>query len=75
MAKAGIEKGEFHDLRRTCLSNWFFNGLREYDVMKIAGHASFETTHSFYLAIRNDLLDQARALSSVAMKGLFIAKI
>jgi len=71
--KAGIKQGQFHDLRRTCLSNWFLNGLREYDVMKIAGHASFETTHKFYLAIRKDLLDQARALSSVAMKGLFIA--
>ena len=25
MAKAGIEKGEFHDLRRTCLTNWLAN--------------------------------------------------
>jgi integrase len=73
LKKAGIEEGQFHDLRRTCFSNWFSNGLREYDVMKIAGHASFETTHKFYLAIRKDLLDQARALSAVAMKGCFIA--
>ena len=74
LEKADIKQGQFHDLRRTCLSNWFCNGLREYDVMKIAGHASFETTHNFYLAIRYDLLDQARALSSVAMKSFFIAK-
>jgi len=73
LEKAGIKEGHFHDLKRTCLSNWFSNGLREYDVMKIAGHASFETTHKFYLAIRKDLLDQARALSSIAMKGCFIA--
>ena len=73
LKKADIKQGQFHDLRRTCLSNWFLNGLREYDVMKIAGHASFETTHKFYLAIRNDLLDQARALSSDAMKDLYIA--
>ena len=64
LEKAGIKQGQFHDLRRTCLSNWFFHGLREYDVMKIAGHASFETTHSFYLAIRDDLWDRARELSS-----------
>lgn len=74
LAKAGIEEGKFHDLRRTCLSNWFFHGLREYDVMKIAGHASFETTHRFYLAIRDDLLDRAREVSSRAMRGLSIAK-
>ena len=74
LEKAGIKEGHFHDLRRTCLSNWFSNGLREYEVMKIAGHASFETTHKFYLAIRQDLLDHARDLSSVAMKSFFIAK-
>ena len=72
LKKAGIKEGHFHDLRRTCLSNWFSKGLREYDVMKIAGYASFETTHKFYLAIRKDLLDQARALCSVVMKDLFI---
>ena len=33
MAKAGIEKGEFHDLRRTCLTNWLANGLSEFDVV------------------------------------------
>ena len=74
LEKAGIKEGHFHDLRRTCLSNWFSNGLREYEVMKIAGHASFETTHKFYLSIRQDLLDHARDLSSVAMKSFFIAK-
>ena len=60
MKKAGIEKGEFHDLRRTCLTNWLANGLSEFDVMTMAGHASFETTRRFYLAVRADLLDRAR---------------
>jgi integrase len=44
MAKADIEKGAFHDLRRTCLTNWFANGLSEHEVMAMAGHASFDTT-------------------------------
>ncbi len=28
--------------------------------MRLAGHSSFETTHRFYLAIKNDYLDKAR---------------
>ena len=59
--KAGIKKkGKFHDLRSTALSNWFAQGLSKYEVMKLAGHSSFETTHRFYLAIKNDYLDKAR---------------
>jgi integrase len=73
--RAGIEQGEFHDLRRTCLSNWFANGLREYDVMKMAGHSSFETTRTFYLAIRDDLLERARAASTRALRQISVAKL
>lgn len=59
--RAGIrKKGKFHDCRSTALSNWFAQGLSEYEVMKLAGHSSFETTHSFYIAIKNDYLDKAR---------------
>ncbi len=59
--RAGIKKkGKFHDCRSTALSNWFEQGLSEYEVMKLAGHSSFETTHKFYLAIKNDYLDKAR---------------
>ena len=75
MAKAGIGKGEFHDLRRTCLTNWLANGLSEHDVMTMAGHASFETTRRFYLAVRCDLLDRARKASSVALKFVSVAKL
>jgi len=28
--------------------------------MKLAGHSSFETTHKFYLAIKNDYIDKAQ---------------
>ena len=55
---AGIDYGEFHDLRRTCLSNWLEKGLSEFDVMTLAGHSKFETTRRFYLAIRKDLIDR-----------------
>jgi len=75
MAKAGIEKGEFHDLRRTCLTHWLANGLSEHDVMTMAGHASFETTRRFYLAVRSDLLDRARKASSAALKSISVANL
>ena len=59
--QAGVrKKGKFHDLRSTAISNWFAQGLSEYEVMKLAGHSSFETTHKFYLAIKNDYIDKAR---------------
>ena len=69
MARAGIDEGVFHDFRRTCITNWFFYGLSEYEVMKMAGHASFDTTRRFYLAIREDLVDRARTASTEASKG------
>jgi len=61
LTRAGFQ-GHFHDLRRTCLSNWLANGLGEFDVMNLAGHSSFQTTHTFYLAVRRDLSDRARAV-------------
>jgi len=75
LAKAKIEEGEFHDLRRTCMSNWFAHGLREFDVMKMAGHSNFETTRNFYLVIRNDLLDRARQASTEGMKSISVANL
>lgn len=69
--RADIGKGEFHDLRRTCLTRWFANGLMEFDVMKLAGHSDFETTHKFYLAVRRDLVEKARAATAAAMVNDF----
>jgi hypothetical protein len=60
---------EFHGLRRTCLSNWLRNGMREYEVMALAGHSNFETTHKFYVAISQDLLDRANCLMVKVLKN------
>jgi len=72
---ASVEHGECHDLRRTCLSRWLRQGLSEYEVMQLAGHADFQTTHRFYLAIRDDVLDRARAASTAAMGSNFGARL
>jgi len=64
---AGIEHKEFHDIRRTCLSRWLKEGLSEFEIMTLAGHSDFQTTHRFYLAVREDVLDRARLATAKAM--------
>ena len=63
LGRAGIEHGTFHDLRRTAISNWLAKGLSEFEVMKLAGHSNFSTTHRFYLRVRDDMIDRARQAS------------
>ncbi|MDI6451794.1 tyrosine-type recombinase/integrase [Anaerobaca lacustris] len=67
LKRAGIGEGEFHDLRRTAICNWFREGLSELEVMKLAGHTSFETTHKYYLKVSDDSVDRARKASAQAM--------
>jgi len=74
LARAGVE-GQFHDLRRTCLTRWLMNGLTEYDVMNLAGHADFETTRRFYLSVRQDLLERARTVNAKVMPAEFVANL
>ena len=54
-----MASGTFHDLRRTCLSNWIVQGLSLHEVKELAGHAGIETTDRFYLAVRKDVVDRA----------------
>lgn len=68
------KKGTFHDLRRTALSNWFHQGCSEYDVMTLAGHSSFQTTHSFYLAIKKDYLDRARQANNMGLGEVLVGE-
>ncbi len=72
---AGIHTGTFHDLRRTCLSNWIVQGLSLHEVKELAGHAGIETTERFYLAVRKDILDRARAASEASRKGQSVARL
>jgi integrase len=59
LAGAKVPAGTFHDLRKTAITNWFRQGLSEYDVMALAGHANFQTTHRLYLAVADDLIARA----------------
>jgi len=64
LKRAGVKTGTFHDIRRTAISMWLANGMSEYDVMTLAGHSSFATTHKFYLAVADDLIHRARAATA-----------
>lgn len=65
LAGANIQGKRFHDLRNTALTNWFAAGLSEYEVMRLAGHSDFNTTHRFYLAVSDSLLDRARQAAEI----------
>ena len=68
LKRAGVRELKFHDFRNTALSNWFAGGMREFDVMNLAGHSSFATTHKFYLAVADDLVDRARDAAEVTLR-------
>jgi integrase len=71
LKSANVKKGQFHDLRRTAITSWFANGMSENDVMVLAGHANFATTHEFYLAVADDLVDRARKASAQNPGSIF----
>ena len=68
LKKAGIKKGTIQDIRRTAITMWFANGMSEHDVMVLAGHSSFATTHEFYLAVADDLVDRARVATAQGLR-------
>jgi integrase len=73
LKRAGVKNATFHDLRSTAITNWFRQGLKELEVMRLAGHSSFATTHQFYLAVADDLVDRARQAVATGF-GDFLAR-
>ena len=47
---------------------WFANGMSEHEVMVLAGHSSFATTHEFYLAVADGLVDRARIATAQGLR-------
>jgi hypothetical protein len=42
--------------------------MSEYDVMTLAGHSNFATTHKFYLAVADDLVERARKATATGLR-------
>lgn len=50
--KAAVEGVTFHDLRATCITEWFEQGMMPHEVQRLAGHSSIDTTMNYYVGIR-----------------------
>ena len=61
--KVGITAAKFHNLRSTCITEWLEGGLEPHEVKELAGHADIKTTLDYYTAVRDELIDKARAAS------------
>lgn len=66
--RAGVAKFTYHDLRRSCLTNWA-RFLPAHVVQKLAGHSDIKTTQVYYLAVREDDLEKARQVQSAILNG------
>lgn len=62
--KAGLPDGTFHDLRKTCITEWAYRkDLKPQDVRILAGHGSLSTTMKYYVAVeKQELVDRANSL-------------
>jgi hypothetical protein len=49
--------------------------LSLHEVKELAGHAGIETTERFYLAVRKDILDRARAASEASRRSQSVARL
>ena len=72
---AKVEKVTFHDLRATCITEWFEMGLMPHEIQRLAGHSSIETTMKYYVGIREEMIDRAREASSTALNPDFVTKL
>jgi len=65
---AGVTKFTYHDLRRSCITNWARH-LPIHVVRKLAGHSDIKTTQDYYLSVQEDDLEKARRVQSEILKA------
>ena len=72
---AGIDDATFHDLRATCITEWFEQGLMPHEIQRLAGHSSIEITMKYYVGYRETMIDRARQASTAALNGKSVANL
>jgi len=65
---AGLAKFTYHDLRRSCITNWAKH-LPIHVVQKLAGHSDIKTTQEHYLSVQEDDLEKARRVQSEILEA------
>ncbi len=65
--RAEVKRCTFHDLRRTCITEWLEGGLQPHEVMRLAGHSDVTTTMRYYVATRRSLINKAREASQTVI--------
>jgi len=61
--RAKVAKFTYHDLRRTCITNWARH-LPIHVVRQLAGHSDIRTTQKYYLSVQDDDLGRARQVQA-----------
>jgi len=65
--KGGLMKFTYHDLRRSCITNWA-KAMPAHVVQQLAGHSSIKTTQQYYLSVQEDDLEKARRVQSAILE-------
>ena len=61
--RAASHQYTFHDLRRTCITNWA-GQVPIHVVQQLAGHSDMRTTQRYYLSVQPQDLERARAIQA-----------
>ena len=67
-SRAGVAKFTYHDLRRSCITNWARH-LPIHVVQMLAGHSDIKTTRQYYLSVQEDDLAKARRVQSEILRN------
>jgi len=67
--RAKVSKFCFHDLRRSCITNWA-KLLPIHAVQELAGHSKIETTRKHYLSVGKSDMDMARKIQEEVLAKL-----
>ena len=64
--RAGVAPFSYHDLRRSCITNWARH-LPAHVVQKLAGHSDIKTTQRYYLSVQSEDLERAKRIQSMLL--------
>lgn len=66
---AGVVPFSFHDLRRSCITNWAKH-LPIHAVQELSGHSKIETTRRYYLSVEQSDIAMARTIQEQVLAKL-----